>query len=83
MCFCARRALAGAGVADFVLVHCFEGFADAEHEDHETAFREACVVYEIGVYGVLEVAATVVGENDVDCFAAGGVAVCDADAGDF
>ena len=64
-------------------MHCFKGFADAEHKDHEAAFREAGVVYEVRVNGVLEVATAVVGQDDVDCFAAGRVAVCDTNARDF
>ena len=47
------------------------GARDAEEEDHEAAFGEFGVVDEVGVDGVLEVAAAVVGEENVDCFGGG------------
>lgn len=61
-------------------MHGFEGVADAEHEFHEFPLREAGVVDEVGVDHVLEVASSVVGEEDVDGL---GGAACVANAGDF
>lgn len=63
-----------------VLVHGFEGLANAQHQLHEASLAEACVVHEVGVDHVLEVAAAVVGEEDVDGLGGGGVI---ADARDF
>lgn len=41
---------------------------------HEPAFGKAGVVYEVGVDGVLQIAASVVWEEDVDCFGGAGIA---------
>ena len=49
-----------------VAVHSPECLADAQEEHHEAALGEVGVVDEVGVDNVLEVAAAVVGEEDVD-----------------
>lgn len=49
-----------------VLVHGAQGLADAEEQHHEAALGEAVVVDEVGVDHVLQVAASVVGQQHVD-----------------
>lgn len=57
-----------------VLVHVLHAAADAEEEEHEALLGEARVVDEVGVDEVLQVAAAVVGEEDVDGLAVVGAA---------
>ena len=59
-------------------MHCFQGFADAQHYFHQSALGEAGVGHEVGVDCVLEITAAVVGEEDVDGFAVAGACVADA-----
>ncbi|RBQ97994.1 hypothetical protein VDGD_20141 [Verticillium dahliae] len=68
----------GAGV----VVHGAQGAADAEEEEHEAALGKGGVVDGVGVDEVLEVAALVVGQQDVDCLGAGVVAAAAALRGD-
>lgn len=64
------------GVAfDAVLVHGLERLGDAQHQLHELLLGEAGVVDEVGVDGILQVPALVVGQDDVDGLGAGVVAV--------
>jgi hypothetical protein len=51
---------------DLVLVHGLERFAHTQEEHHQSPLRELCVVDQIRIDHVLEVAATVVWEEDVD-----------------
>lgn len=64
-----------------VLVHVLHAAADAEEEEHEALLGEARVVDEVGVDEVLQVAAAVVGEEDVDGLAVVGAAAARAAVG--
>jgi hypothetical protein len=65
--FLLTPAAAGAAL-DFVLVHGLERLAHAEEQHHEPALGELCVVDEVRVDHVLQVAAAVVWQEDVDGF---------------
>lgn len=58
-------------------MHCLQRLAHAAEQHHESALGEPAAVDEVGVYGVLQVAAPEVGEKDVDCFRRGIGAVAD------
>jgi hypothetical protein len=67
----ALAARAAGSALDFVLVHGFERFAHAEEQHHEPPLGELGVVYEVRVDHILQVAAPVVGEQDVYGFRGG------------
>jgi hypothetical protein len=50
---------------DLVLVHGLERFAHAQEEHHQSPLRELCVVDQIRIDHVLQVAASIVGKEDV------------------
>jgi hypothetical protein len=65
-------AACSAGAAfDFILVHGLERFAYAEEEHHEPPLGELGVVDEVRVDHVLQIAAPVVGKQDVYGFGGG------------
>ena len=66
----ARLGSARRGV-DAILVHGLERARDAQEQDHEPPLREAGVVDEVGVDGVLQVAAPIVRQDDVHRLASG------------
>lgn len=69
-CFIADGLCRGSGgvVPHAILVHGFQGLADAQHELHEAPLAKAGVVDQVCIDHVLKIASTVVGEQDVDCF---------------
>jgi hypothetical protein len=62
----ALAARAAGSALDLVLVHGLERPAHAQEEHHQSPLRELCVVDQIRIDHVLEVAAAVVWEEDVD-----------------
>ena len=56
-------------------MHRLHRVGDAKHQNHETLLREAGVVDEIRIDGILQVSALVVGQQHVDGLGAGITAV--------